>query len=86
MPLEDPWRDATVSSSLIDYQSTSSTPVLLGTGNHCEDFWLPDDVTFTYIQDQTVRYMRKWLADWIETRPLIQHSTIFHVPSKGTYL
>ncbi|KAF9023153.1 peptidase S28 [Hymenopellis radicata] len=65
--LNDPWIDATVSSRLIDFQSTSLTPVLLGKGSHTADMIIENaevEPTIAYVQEQAVAYMLAWLADW----------------------
>ncbi|KAF9029459.1 hypothetical protein BDZ89DRAFT_1065417 [Hymenopellis radicata] len=64
--INDPWLDATVSSSSIDFHSTPLTPVFVGKGFHCSDLQIAAAVepTIAYIQEKAVTYIQAWLADW----------------------
>ena len=65
--LGDPWREATMSASTQNLQSTSSQPILIGDGFHTSDMITRNaavDPTIALVQKEALAYFAKWIKEW----------------------
>lgn len=76
--LEDPWREATLSSDFHTRASTVSQPIYVGNGFHCSDLIVKSEVdpTIKTVIDAGVATLSNWLTEWpsgskTQKKPLI---------------
>lgn len=64
--LEDPWREATLSSDFHTRVSTASQPIYVGNGFHCSDLIVKSEVdpTIKTVIDAGVATLSNWLTEW----------------------
>jgi hypothetical protein len=67
LDLGDPWREATMSASTQNLQSTPLQPILISDGFHTSDLGIANgkvDASVGEVQKEALKYFSTWISQW----------------------